>query len=42
MKNKEFIGIDVSKNVLDIFILKLKFHFVVSNDPAGFAKLLEI
>jgi transposase len=41
MKNKEFIGIDVSKNVLDIFILKLKFHFVVSNDPAGFAKFLE-
>jgi transposase len=42
MKNREFIGIDVSKNVLDIFILKVKFHFVVSNDPAGFAKLLEI
>ena len=41
MKNKAFIGIDVSKLTLDVFILKLKFHFVVSNDPSGYAKLLE-
>ncbi len=41
MKNKEFIGIDVSKNVLDIFILSLSFHFTVDNNPSGFAKLIE-
>jgi len=42
MKNKEFIGIDVSKNVLDIFILSLNFHFTIENNPSGFAKLLEV
>jgi transposase len=42
MKNKEFIGIDVSKNVLDIFILSLNFHFTIDNNTSGFAKLLEI
>jgi transposase len=42
MKNKEFIGIDVSKNVLDIFILSLNFHFTIQNNPSGFAKLLEV
>jgi transposase len=41
MKNKEFIGIDVSKNVLDIFIFSLQFHFIIENAPSGFAKLLE-
>lgn len=41
MKNKVFVGVDVSKNVLDIFILPLQFHFTISNNPAGFAKLLE-
>jgi len=41
MKNKEFIGIDVSKNVLDIFIFSLQFHFIIENSPLGFAKLLE-
>jgi transposase len=41
MKNREFIGIDVSKNVLDVYILKLAFHFVVSNNPTGYSKLLE-
>ena len=42
MKNKLFIGIDVSKDVLDLFILKLKYHFIMDNSPKGFAKLLEI
>src|SRR4030042_3497644 len=42
MKNKEFVGIDVSKNVLDVFILSSKFHFAVPNSPEGFAQLLEI
>ena len=42
MKNKEFIGIDVSKNVLDVYILSLQFHFTIDNNPTGFAKLLEI
>jgi len=42
MKNKELIGIDVSKNVLDVFILEPGYHFTVENDPTGYAKLLEI
>jgi len=41
MKNKEFIGIDVSKNTLDIFIFSLECHFIIENSPLGFAKLLE-
>jgi transposase len=41
MKNKEFIGIDVSKKTLDVFILKTQQHFSVNNSPRGFAKLLE-
>src|SRR4030065_944240 len=41
MKNKEFIGIDVSKKTLDIFIFSLQFHFIIENSPLGFAKLLE-
>ncbi len=41
MKNKELIGIDVSKKVLDVFILGVSYHFIVENSPAGFAKLLE-
>lgn len=41
MKNKQFIGIDVSKGTLDIFIRSLHFHFIVENAPAGFSKLLE-
>lgn len=42
MKKKEIIGIDVSKLTLDVFIHSLKHHFVISNDPAGFSKLLQI
>ena len=41
MKSKELIGIDVSKNVLDAFILGLSYHFTVENNPVGYAKLLE-
>jgi len=41
MKSKEFIGIDVSKNVLDVFILGLSYHFTVENNPVGYARLLE-
>jgi transposase len=39
---KEVIGIDVSKLTLDVFIHSLKHHFIVSNNPAGFSKLLQI
>jgi transposase len=42
MKNREFVGIDVSKNVLDVFVLSAKFYFTVANSPEGFAQLLEI
>src|SRR5512133_2325998 len=42
MKNKEFIGIDVSKNVLDGFMFTTNFHFTIENNPKGFAQLLEI
>jgi transposase len=39
---KEVIGIDVSKLTLDVFIHSLKHHFIVSNNPAGFSKLLQV
>jgi len=42
MKNSQIIGIDVSKSVLDVFIHSLNFHFIVENNPIGFAGLLEI
>ena len=42
MKNLSIIGIDVSKLVLDVFILSKKYHFQVENSPLGFAQLLEI
>jgi len=42
MKNRLIIGIDVSKLVLDVFILSCNFHFTVENSPKGFAALLEI
>lgn len=42
MKNKELIGIDVSKNVLDVFLLSPSYHFTVENNPSGFAMLLEV
>ena len=42
IKKTEIIGIDVSKLTLDVFIHSLNFHFIVSNDPVGFSKLLQI
>ena len=42
MKNLSIIGIDVSKLVLDVYLLCKKYHFQVENSPAGFAHLLEI
>jgi transposase len=39
---KEVIGIDVSKLTLDVFIHSLRHHFIVSNNPAGFSKLLQV
>ena len=41
MKNKEIVGIDVSKKVLDIYVLSERHHFIISNTPVGFAQLLE-
>jgi len=42
MKKKQiFIGIDVSKATLDVFIYSFNYHFIVENDPTGFAALLE-
>lgn len=41
MKNKRFIGIDVSKETLDLFIHTLNYHFVVPNSTLGFAQILE-
>jgi transposase len=43
MKKKLFIvGIDVSKDTLDVFIYGIKRYFRVSNNPKGYFKLLEI
>jgi transposase len=41
MKNKQIVGIDVSKNTLDVLILKSNHSFQVPNNPAGFVKLLQ-
>jgi len=42
MKNKHvFIGIDVSKSTLDIFVYGLDHHFVIINGPEGFVEFLE-
>jgi transposase len=43
MKKKFIIvGIDVSKDTLDVFIHGIKRYFKVNNNPKGFLKLLEI
>lgn len=43
MKKKPFIiGIDVSKATLDVYIYQLEKHFVVSNNPKGYAQMLEM
>ena len=36
MSFKDFVGIDVSKLTLDVFILNVKIHKQFKNDPAGF------
>jgi len=41
MKNKQIIGIDVSKSTLDTFVFKSNHLFQVANNPAGFVRLLE-
>lgn len=41
MKNKQIVGIDVSKSTLDAFIFKSNHLFQVANDPAGFVRLLQ-
>lgn len=42
MKNKKvIIGIDVSKETLDVFIHGYKYYFQVENNPKGFVFLLE-
>lgn len=42
MKKKQvFVGIDVSKNTLDVFIRVINCSFVVENGPKGFSTLLE-
>jgi transposase len=40
MKKKFIVGIDVSKKTLDVYFQTTHEHFVVSNDPSGFAVLL--
>lgn len=42
MKNKRFIGIDVSKETLDIYIHQINSYFIVSNSVSGFPELLEL
>lgn len=41
MKNKQIIGIDVSKGTLDAFVFKSNHLFQVANSPSGFVRLLE-
>lgn len=42
MKNKAIVGIDVSKKILDCYLPDEHYYFQVTNDPGGFASLLEI
>lgn len=41
MKNKQIVGIDVSKSTLDAFIFKSNHLFQVANNPTGFVRLLQ-
>jgi len=41
MKNKQIVGIDVSKKTLDVLLLKSNHSFQVTNNPSGFVKLLQ-
>jgi transposase len=42
MKSKCFIGIDVSKNGLDLFVQPTAFYFKTKNDTTDFSNLLQI
>jgi len=43
MKKKMFfVGIDVSKATLDVFIYQSNYSFIVENNPQGFSELLDI
>lgn len=39
MKFKDFVGIDVSKHTLDVFILNVKVHKQFKNERLGFQQL---
>lgn len=41
MENKIFIGIDVSKATLDVYIHNIEFHFIVTNNNKGFVKIIQ-
>jgi len=41
MKNKQIVGIDVSKSTMDAFIFKSNHLFQVANNPTGFVRLLQ-
>jgi transposase len=41
MEKKQFVGIDVSKDTLDVFIYGFEKYFIVENNPKGFVELLE-
>ena len=40
-ESMSFVGIDVSKNVLDVHVLSTGEHWQVGNDQAGCASLVE-
>ncbi len=41
MKFKSFIGIDVSKSTLDVYLKNGGYHSVFSNDKQGFEAMIE-
>lgn len=41
MKFKDYVGVDVSKLVLDVFILNIKVHKQFKNDSAGFKLMMQ-
>lgn len=41
MNYKQFVGIDISKLTLDVFVFEKKLHKQFSNDPKGFLSLLK-
>lgn len=42
MKSKCFIGIDVSKETLDLFVLSTQYHFQAMNAENDFVRILEV